>query len=57
MKRAGLKAPGSYQSGNLTIFTALFALVLMTLMQLYSTRVGLLEQRVSANAGSGFVVH
>lgn len=51
-KSAEHNAPGSYQSGNLTIFTALFALVLMTLMQVYSTRVGLFEQRVSANETS-----
>ena len=39
----------SRQAGGLTIFTAIFVLILMTLMLLYASRVGLLEQRVSAN--------
>ncbi|NND45460.1 MAG: hypothetical protein HKN58_09060 [Xanthomonadales bacterium] len=37
------------QKGGLTIFTGIFVLILMTLMLLYATRVGLFEQRVSAN--------
>lgn len=37
------------QKGALTIFTGIFVLVLMTLMLLYATRVGVFEQRVSAN--------
>ena len=37
------------QAGGLTIFTAIFVLVLMTLMLFYATRVGLFEQRVSGN--------
>ena len=39
----------SRQKGGMTIFTAIFVLILMTLMLLYASRVGLLEQRVSAN--------
>lgn len=39
----------SRQAGGLTIFTAVFVLILMTLMLLYASRVGLFEQRVSAN--------
>lgn len=39
----------SRQAGGLTIFTAIFVLILMTLMLFYAARVGLLEQRVSAN--------
>ena len=37
------------QSGALTIFTAVIVLVLMTLMLFYAARVGVFEQRVSAN--------
>lgn len=37
------------QRGGLTIFTGIFVLVLMTLMLLYAARVGVFEQRVSAN--------
>jgi hypothetical protein len=37
------------QAGGLTIFTAVFVLILMTLMLLYATRVGVFEQRVSGN--------
>jgi hypothetical protein len=37
------------QAGGMTIFTAIFVLVLMTLMLFYATRVGLFEQRISAN--------
>ncbi len=37
------------QKGGLTIFTAIFVLILMTLMLFYATRVGLFEQRVSGN--------
>lgn len=37
------------QAGGLTIFTAIFVLILMTLMLLYATRVGIFEQRVSSN--------
>ena len=37
------------QAGGLTIFTAVFVLILMTLMLFYAARVGLFEQRLSAN--------
>lgn len=37
------------QSGGLTIFTAVIVLILMTLMLFYAARVGVFEQRVSAN--------
>lgn len=37
------------QQGGMTIFTAIFILILMTLMILYASRIGLIEQRVSAN--------
>lgn len=43
------RAPRAGQAGGLTIFTGIFVLVLMTLMLLYATRVGIFEQRVSAN--------
>jgi len=43
------RTPRAGQAGGLTIFTGVFVLVLMTLMLLYATRVGLFEQRVSAN--------
>ena len=39
----------SRQDGGLTIFTAVTVLVLMTLMLLYAARIGLFEQRTSAN--------
>ncbi|MBT8062232.1 MAG: hypothetical protein KJO85_06070, partial [Gammaproteobacteria bacterium] len=39
----------SRQAGGLTIFTAIFVLVLMTLMLLYASRVGVFEQRISSN--------
>ena len=37
------------QSGGLTIFTAIFVLILMTLMLFYASKVGVFEQRVSSN--------
>lgn len=37
------------QRGALTIFTALLVLTLMTLLLVYASRVGILEQRVSGN--------
>jgi hypothetical protein len=40
---------GRRQAGGLTVFTGIFVLILMTLMLLYATRVGVSEQRVSAN--------
>lgn len=43
------RAPGARQAGGLTIYSAIFVLVLMTLMSLYATRVTLYEQRISAN--------
>jgi hypothetical protein len=38
-----------HQTGALTIFTAIFVLILMTLMLFYATRAGLVEQRSSGN--------
>ena len=43
------RAPGIRQTGGLTVFTAIFVLILLTLMLLYATRVGVYEQRNSAN--------
>jgi hypothetical protein len=43
------RTPHAGQSGGMTIFTGIFVLILMTLMLLYATRVGIFEQRVSAN--------
>jgi hypothetical protein len=40
---------GRYQSGVVTIFTAVMILVLLTLMVFFGMRVGVFEQRVSAN--------
>lgn len=37
------------QTGGLTIFTAIMVLIILTLMIFYAARVGLFEQRVSAN--------
>lgn len=37
------------QRGGLTMFTAIFVLFLMTLLLVYATRVGVFEQRTSAN--------
>lgn len=37
------------QAGGITIFTAVLVLILMTLMLFYAARVGVFEQRVSAN--------
>jgi hypothetical protein len=39
----------AYQKGALTIFTAIFVLILMTSMLFYATRVGLVELRSSGN--------
>lgn len=43
------RGPGIWQTGGLTVFTAIFVLILMTLMLLYATRIGVFEQRNSAN--------
>lgn len=47
------RMPGSRysacQTGALTIFTAIMILMLMLLLMLYASRVGIFEQRVSAN--------
>lgn len=37
------------QTGGLTVFTAIMVLIILTLMIFYAARVGLFEQRVSAN--------
>jgi len=37
------------QTGGLTVFTAILVLIVLTLMIFYASRVGLFEQRVSAN--------
>ena len=37
------------QTGGLTVFTAIMVLIILTLMIFYAVRVGLFEQRVSAN--------
>ncbi len=48
-QRQRMIAPWGRQRGALTIFTAVFVLILMTLMLMYATRVGVFEQRVSSN--------
>lgn len=40
---------GSRQNGGITVFTAILVLFVLTLMLLYAARVGVFEQRVSAN--------
>ena len=37
------------QRGAMTMFTAIFVLVLITMMLLYAAKVGVFEQRISAN--------
>ena len=37
------------QTGGMTVFTAVMVLIVLTLMIFYAARVGLFEQRVSAN--------
>ena len=50
--RDAIRHPGfkiRYQSGVMTIFTGVLMLVLLTLMMFFAIRVGVFEQRVSAN--------
>jgi hypothetical protein len=50
--RKGIRNPAKnlhYQSGMVTIFTGILILVLLTLMMFFALRVGIFEQRVSAN--------
>lgn len=48
-QQQGMIVPPGWQRGAITIFTAVFVLILMTLMLMYATRVGVLEQRISSN--------
>ena len=41
--------PVSKQAGGMTVFTAVMVLIVLTLMIFYATRVGMFEQKVSAN--------
>ena len=43
------QAPGGRQRGFLTVFTGVLILVMLTLMMIYAIRVGVAEQRMSAN--------
>ena len=43
------KAGAKGEYGGLTIFSAVFVLILMTSMVIYATRVGLFETRISAS--------
>lgn len=44
-----LTKPRTRQTGGMTVFTAILVLIVLTLMMFYAARVGLFEQRVSAN--------
>ncbi len=44
-----LTKPGRYQRGILTVFSGVMILVMLTLMMFFASRVGVFEQRVSAN--------
>ena len=41
--------PANRQKGGMTVFTAILVLIVLTLMMFYAARVGLFEQRISAN--------
>jgi len=45
----GMVSPLHKQRGAITIFTAVFVMILMTLMLVYANRIGVIEQRVSSN--------